>query len=611
MTGNGSNPNATAYAYLDEYCSKERQRDFAVLLEGPWGAGKTYFIKEFLKERPHLYVSLYGLTDVRQIDDEFFRLLHPVLSSKGMRLVGAAAKAVLRGTLKLDWDGDGKEDGSLNVGLPGIDLKAGLADPGERLLVFDDLERCNMPVGVVLGYINAFVEHDGLKVIILANESEILKKKKQKYGEMKEKLIGQTFRISCTAADAFDTFLDGISNTNVRHFISGQRELVLAIHQQSGTNNLRILKQAMWDFERFAQHLTDVQRAKADSVQQLMSVLLALSIEHRRGQLQDRRDMLLLAEPVARIMQRQRDGKNSVADDIADRYPQIDFGDTIVPPELLADAVLDARSEKADVQAALANSKHFAPSEARPLWVQAWDYYSATDDEGAEVSLAFKAAFDAREFAEAGVIIQVFGILLRYAKRGFLPISSSQAVELCKDYVDDLVKSGRVPAKEGWVEEPMRSYGHYGFMEIGTEEFREVVEHLKQAVLAADRARYPERAKTLMDSLDSGSDDFVLDLCPNNVRAPRYQYVPILTGIAPKDFVSRFLQLTPALQYKVTGALFERYRSGRLVQVLPDEVPWIKEVRGLLLNATNAVGPFSKDRLEGLIEEHIDSVLTE
>ena len=43
----------------------------------------------------------------------------------------------------------------------------------DSILIFDDLERCNCPVNEILGYINTYVEHDGMKVIIVANQKEI------------------------------------------------------------------------------------------------------------------------------------------------------------------------------------------------------------------------------------------------------------------------------------------------------------------------------------------------------------------------------------------------------------------------------------------------------
>ena len=53
------------------------------------------------------------------------------------------------------------------------------------VLIFDDLERANMDVNVCLAYINTFVEHQKMKVIIVANEREIGKINYNKNYELK------------------------------------------------------------------------------------------------------------------------------------------------------------------------------------------------------------------------------------------------------------------------------------------------------------------------------------------------------------------------------------------------------------------------------------------
>lgn len=55
----------------------------------------------------------------------------------------------------------------------------------DTVLCFDDLERVNMSIDEVLGYINNFVEHDGIKVIIIGNEDEIADKLNDKNRELK------------------------------------------------------------------------------------------------------------------------------------------------------------------------------------------------------------------------------------------------------------------------------------------------------------------------------------------------------------------------------------------------------------------------------------------
>lgn len=41
------------------------------------------------------------------------------------------------------------------------------------IFVFDDIERCDCPLNEVFGFINGLVEHEGTKVILVANEKEI------------------------------------------------------------------------------------------------------------------------------------------------------------------------------------------------------------------------------------------------------------------------------------------------------------------------------------------------------------------------------------------------------------------------------------------------------
>ena len=73
-----SHPNQHVTEYLDYYCAMDNAPEFAVLLNGEWGSGKTWFIKKFIEENDLkiIYVSLYGITSFTEIEDEFFRQLH-------------------------------------------------------------------------------------------------------------------------------------------------------------------------------------------------------------------------------------------------------------------------------------------------------------------------------------------------------------------------------------------------------------------------------------------------------------------------------------------------------------------------------------------------------
>lgn len=40
-----------ATEFLDHYLADDTQSRFAVMIEGPWGAGKTWFVKRYLRAR--------------------------------------------------------------------------------------------------------------------------------------------------------------------------------------------------------------------------------------------------------------------------------------------------------------------------------------------------------------------------------------------------------------------------------------------------------------------------------------------------------------------------------------------------------------------------------
>lgn len=170
--------NTNALKYLAYYAAFTQPPGFAVLVNGPWGIGKTHLIQAFTRsvETPDfqaVYVSLNGLKTFEEIDRELFRVMHTVLGHKFFEAALSLGKAGLKAVKGITFD--------INV----LDLVNRYA---AHLYVFDDLERCAMPAVQVLGYINAFVEHGKRKVIIVANEAEI---DEPNYGRTREKVVGQ------------------------------------------------------------------------------------------------------------------------------------------------------------------------------------------------------------------------------------------------------------------------------------------------------------------------------------------------------------------------------------------------------------------------------------
>ncbi len=246
---------------LNDYMKVDKP-GYAVLIKGSWGCGKTYFINKWLaiqkEEKDNseefytldpIYVSLYGISTTKQIDEEIKRVVSPFLHSKAMRTAGKVLKLAISAAVRYDVDlyKDGDDDMRMTCT---IDPKAllGSNDPhikGNRLLVFDDIERSKMDIKEVMGYINYYVEHIGCNVIVVGDDDKLANK--NDYKQIKEKTIGREFLLEPDVDSAVDDFIEKAKSSS-KEYLKDKKDVVKACFLASRTCNLRILKQSLDDF---------------------------------------------------------------------------------------------------------------------------------------------------------------------------------------------------------------------------------------------------------------------------------------------------------------------------------------------------------------------------
>lgn len=242
---------------------------YAVLLKGKWGCGKTHFINHWIdayKGNPtteqvleSIYVSLYGLSDTKQITTAINRVICPILYGKAAKAGKVLAKIASAMVLKheVDLNYDGISDLSINIGIDSLSKfksNDSLAN-SKKLLIFDDLERCDIPMKELLGYLNFFVEQCNCHLIVIGDEDKIAEGENKKiFGEFKEKTIGREFEIATDIHSALDTF---VNQTPKNDFVVGHQEQIEKFFAMTECDNLRILRQALWDFARFEESMTD------------------------------------------------------------------------------------------------------------------------------------------------------------------------------------------------------------------------------------------------------------------------------------------------------------------------------------------------------------------
>ena len=371
------------------------------------------------KKKKNLYVSLYGITTFAEIDDIFFRQLHPVLSSKGMAITGKVLKGLLKTTLKIDLGDDSNGNASISSQIPDIDLPDYLKQTDDCILFFDDLERCKISIENILGYINYFVEHDGLKTIIIANEDEILQRQDDIYNRIKEKLIGKTFEIVPDLNPALKNFIKSTSNDRVREFLYQEEDSIKHLYSTSKYKNLRQLKQIIWDFERLYHFLPHKAKNSEPLLQEVLKIFVALSFEIKRGSLQPGEIGRLQEVEYFNLFlsDKQEDKKDNHLLQIIEKYQNLSFQDLVLGGQCWHDFFDKGIIEKTLIEKGVANSIFFR-DENTANWVKLWHYNNLEDDEFQRLLDQVEKEFNNLEYKEIGVILHIVGLFLRFSSGG-------------------------------------------------------------------------------------------------------------------------------------------------------------------------------------------------
>lgn len=283
--------NETIFQALNDYIQIPKP-NYAVLIKGEWGCGKSFFIKKWIdsielskkgkgKDRDDdlirlkpIYVSLNGLKSTSQIDESLKREISPLLHGKIAQGVGKTIKFLASVAVRYNVDiNNDKETEQLVCTL---DPKLFLSlDPtkvkGNKLLIFDDIERAGLSIKEILGYINYFVEQVGCHVVMISDDKNI--GEQDVYKSIKEKSIGHEYKIETETDEALNVFIKEI-DLKTKTPIGSYKSLITSCFQASKVNNLRILKQSLYDYKFFISHLPE-DILKAKEFENLRKYLLA------------------------------------------------------------------------------------------------------------------------------------------------------------------------------------------------------------------------------------------------------------------------------------------------------------------------------------------------
>ena len=165
---------------IKNYIKDERKKQ-AVLLNGEWGCGKTFFIKEKLipdlEEYQILQISLYGISSTERIQEIIYSKWIEKIIGNNTDKIGVFGNMVAKGIEIFGKSATQFVEKRLGVENTLEDIKKYFADSNlsnkQTILIFDDIERCRIEIIELMGFLNNLSENNNYKLILIANEKEI------------------------------------------------------------------------------------------------------------------------------------------------------------------------------------------------------------------------------------------------------------------------------------------------------------------------------------------------------------------------------------------------------------------------------------------------------
>lgn len=601
-------PNEALQHFLDRYCSSDVSPGYAVMLRGPWGSGKTWFIEKYQEKlrtfgKKPLYVSLFGVSKPTDISDQFFSQIHPLLGNAKVQKTWALAKSLLKGTVKIDLDGDGRDDGNLQIAIPELEKWASTEG---AILIFDDLERCGMPIDDILGFINQFVEHDGYRVLVLANEEAKSIGRDSGFAAIKEKVIGRTFQIQPNANAALNHFLQEVFSRKAHAILAERHDEVLAVFQRAEYDNLRQLRQAIFDFSDLWDCIqTDALGKNIEFVRRLLNDVLTLSIEHRAGTL----SISNMAGLGVQDWTKYFDDKEKASDDAPLNPKELALKRHGFDQEPVLALSADTYAEffgqgnlsDATAKDSLANSNYLA-NETTASWRRLWYLHSLTDEEFHDFSTDVYRRLVALEYVSEGELLHAVSMMLSLASQGMIKKTKKQMMVIAKKVVKDSaamkkIDPGSSGDRSGAFSRDMAAFG-LGFTGRETQEFQEFFAYYRQQQTIARIDMVRQRAIDWIPMLEANPEVWSKHLVRNVNEESWFSEDPVFAFVSPENFVELLVRVpTPTIE-KIQRSFKERYSHlHEHTKWKLQELTFLKKVHARVTTRMKSNrGPFSLSR---------------
>ena len=182
-------PFERAVFQLTAFCKSDRQRVFA--LKGPWGAGKSYLVRKFLRDSKDdlptctSYVSVFGLRTIQEVQERINGCIE--YSSSAASLFGKAGRGLVTMLTTAT-----SSVPHVSAKLPNFSNSAFwyIAKQLGVLIILDDLERApELKLSQLLGLVSSITENSKARVLLVFNGEALEGENQADYTNLREKVL--------------------------------------------------------------------------------------------------------------------------------------------------------------------------------------------------------------------------------------------------------------------------------------------------------------------------------------------------------------------------------------------------------------------------------------
>lgn len=568
--------------YLTYYISIDNPQ-YAVMLKGKWGCGKTYYINTLINKwnssireikvkeediilRP-IYVSLNGLNNISQVSFMIRRNLRPFLYSKTARVL----KNIFLGSIKtaskglLDCNNDGIKDDLSDIfdaeNIFEIISKPNDFVKGQKVLIFDDLERCKIPIDEIFGFINNLVEHSKCKVILIGEEDKIREQYDKadsliKYKDFKEKLIGQTLHIQQNYNQIIDSFVRESKN----QYLKDNEDLILDIFIASKVENLRILKHCFSDFERLTQSISEIiinNNKFDDFIKNVLAYFVITYCEHKSGNtfiLNFQNNNYQTDSSIKAGIRSLEEKYNGILKKYTIKYSLFSLKIETIINFIDNGFIPDLQN--------IINSNEILNERDIAEWEEIWTYWELDNNAFNKKIKVVKKLFYRNEIEDVSIVIHIAGLLLKFNRLKLITCNENYIIKKAKKQIDNIFRKP-INEEKLFVEDSENASWGKQYMECSSKEMIDLINHAKNKLSDYSEEKTILLFKKFWENIENKETINISSILFNIDPSRNYQKngKSMFSKIDVNKVCSKFIQLSNKSKYNLSRFFSAKYIS--------------------------------------------------